>query len=102
MLPHELFLTAVVPDQDAGKARAVLQGITEMRERHQYTFVRHLHRDDSNPRTLDKLKNYYQREKGPVAVRWKELHDILSKQQYIMQEQIDITPELSANDTAYV
>lgn len=94
-MPHEIFLTAVVPDADATKARAVLAGITEMKERHQYTLVRHLQREDSNPKTLDKLKEF-QKEKGANAPRWQELYQILVKQAYVILEQIDVTPEVSA------
>ncbi len=92
-MPHEIFLTAMVPDADATKARAVLGGMTEMRERHQFTKVRYLQREDLNPKSLDKFKEL-QKERGPNAARWQELHQILLKQHYILQERINITQEV--------
>ncbi|KAK3340016.1 mediator complex, subunit Med18 [Lasiosphaeria hispida] len=95
-MPHEIFLTAVVPVADVTTARSVLGGVTEMRERHQFTKVRYLQRQDAGLKTLEKLKEY-QKERGPNAVRWQELHQILLKQSYILQERINITQEVMAN-----
>ncbi|KAK0625965.1 mediator complex, subunit Med18 [Immersiella caudata] len=94
-MPHEVFLTAVVKDADAIKARGVLAGITEMKERHHYLLVRHLERDAANrdPKILNKLKEY-QKERGPNAARWQEFQQILAKQEYIIQEHIDVTREV--------
>ncbi|KAK0704644.1 mediator complex, subunit Med18 [Lasiosphaeris hirsuta] len=96
-MPHEIFLTAVVPDADVTTARSVLGGVTEMRERHQFNRVRYMQRQDAGPKTLDKLKEYYQKERGPNTVRWQELHQILLKQSYILQERISITQEVMAS-----
>lgn len=92
-MPHEIFLTAVVPDADAPKARAVLSGVTEMHERHHFTKIRYLHRKDPGAKSLDPLKSL-QQEKSPNAVRWKELHQILLKQPFIIQERVDISQEM--------
>ncbi|KAK5661048.1 hypothetical protein OQA88_12427 [Cercophora sp. LCS_1] len=91
---HEIFLTAVVPDTALPTARAVLSGLTEMHEHHSYTRVRHLHRGDLSPKSLDKLKEL-SRERNPHAVRWAEFHQILLKQNYVVQERIDTTAKVN-------
>ncbi|KAK0651164.1 mediator complex, subunit Med18 [Cercophora newfieldiana] len=96
-MPHEVFLTAVVKDGDALKARAILAGITEMKERHHYLLVRHMERDPSNrdPKILNKLKEF-QKERSPNAARWLEFQQTLTKQEYVVREHVDITQEVSS------
>ena len=102
-MPHEVFLTAVVKDADAIKARAVLAGIAEMKERHQYLLVRHLerHARDRDPKFHNKLKEY-QKERGPNAARWQEFQHMFSKQEYIIQEHVDVTREVEHANGGYV
>ncbi|KAK3684188.1 mediator complex, subunit Med18 [Podospora appendiculata] len=92
-MPHELFLTAIVPDESMLKARAVLGGVCEMRERHSFTKVRYVRRTDPSPKGLHTIKEL-QKEKGPNLPHWQEMHQILAKQSYVLQELIDITPEV--------
>ncbi|KAK4455420.1 hypothetical protein QBC34DRAFT_389864 [Podospora aff. communis PSN243] len=96
-MPHEVFITAVINDADANKARAILAGITEMKERHQYLLVRHFERGpaDRDPKILDSLKEY-QKERGPNAARWQQFAQTLLRQEYIVQEHIDVTTEVAA------
>jgi len=99
-MPCELFLTAVVPDDRVNTARAILSGVTEMRERRRFTAVCYIHREDSAaPKTLDRLKELQKERGSPNAARWQELHQILLKQSYVLQERVDITQEAS-NPTA--
>ena len=98
-MPHELFLTAIVPDADAVKARSVLGGITEMRERHQFTRVRYLRRPDASPRGLEPLKELH-KEKNAIAARWGELHQIFSRQSYLVQERVNITRYMANAEAA--
>jgi len=92
-MPHEIFLTAVIPDADAPKARAVLSGVTEMHERHHFTKIRYLLRRDPSAKSLEPLRSL-QQEKSPNAVRWKELYQILLKQSFIIQERVDVSQEM--------
>ncbi|KAK3321234.1 Med18 protein-domain-containing protein [Cercophora scortea] len=92
-MPHELFLTAVVPDESTLKARSVLGGVCEMRERHSFTKVRYIRRTDPALKGLHTIKEL-QKEKGPSLPLWQELHQILAKQPYVLQVLIDITPEV--------
>lgn len=101
-MPHEIFMTAVVADLDAAKARAVLTGITETSERHRYTKVRHLHRGDAAPKSLDKLKELGKEPRNPNAPRWQELHQILLAQSYILQERVDVTAEVLNIQSGFV
>lgn len=101
-MPHEIFMTAVVVDADAAKARSVLTGVTETRERHRYTKVRHLHRGDGAPKSLDKLKELGKEPRNPNAPRWQELHQILLAQSYILQERVDITAEVLSRQSGFV
>lgn len=101
-MPHEIFMTAVVADLDAAKARSVLTGVTETRERHRYTKVRHLHRGDAAPKSLDKLKELGKEPRNPNAPRWQELHQILLAQSYILQERVDITVEVLNRQSGFV
>jgi hypothetical protein len=100
-MPHEIFMTAVVPDADATKARSVLTGVTETRERHRYTKIRYMQRDDASPKSLDKLKELGKEPRNPNAARWQELHQILLAQSYIVQERVDITPEVLSRKSGY-
>ncbi|KAK1761505.1 hypothetical protein QBC47DRAFT_30572 [Echria macrotheca] len=95
MVLYEVYLTAAVSDADAPKARALLGGVTEMSERHQFTKVRYLQREDPKPNSLDRFKELA-KEKSPNASRWEQLHQILSKQSYILQERVNITNEVAS------
>jgi hypothetical protein len=101
-MPHEIFMTAIVPDGDATKARSVLTGVTETRERHRYTKIRYMQREDASPKTLDKFKELGKESRNPHAARWQELHQILLAQSYIVQERVDITPEVLSRKSGYV
>lgn len=94
---HEIFLTSPIPDASLPTARAVLSGLTSMHEHHTYTRVRHLHRDDLSPKSLDKLKELARERipRDPNAARWGEFHQILTKQNYIVQERWDVTSEMT-------
>ncbi|KAK3314840.1 mediator complex, subunit Med18 [Apodospora peruviana] len=92
-MPHEIFLTAIVPDDYAFNARAVLAGHTEMREQHRFTKVRYMRREEFGVKGLPTNKDL-QKERGPNAALWQELHQIFLKQSYIIQERTDITDEI--------
>lgn len=94
-MTHEIFMTAVVQGEDAIKARAILGGYTEMRERHRFTRVRHRTRQEFGIKGLPSIKEL-QKERGPNAQVWQELHQIFIKQAYTIQERVDITDEALA------
>ncbi|KAM7186952.1 hypothetical protein V8F20_011181 [Naviculisporaceae sp. PSN 640] len=91
-MTHEIFMTAVVHGDDTIKARAFLAGYTEMRERHRFTRVRHQTRQEFGIKGLPSIKEL-QKERGPNAQVWQELHQIFMKQSYTMQERADVTDE---------
>ena len=101
-MPHEIFMTAIVPDADAPKARSVLTGMTEARERHRYIKVRFMQREEASPKSLDKLKELGKDTRNPNAARWQELLQTLLAQSYIIQERIDITSEITNRRAGYV
>jgi len=90
-MTHEIFLTAVVnSDEDAIKARAILRGYTEIRERQRFTKVRHMVRN--GVKGLPTIKEL-QKERTPNLPIWTELHQILMKGAYIIQERTDVSDE---------
>lgn len=94
-MTHEIFLTAVVDsDEDAVKARAILCGYTEMKERQRFTKVRHMLRDgnDNGVKGFPTIKEL-QKERTANSAIWQELHQIFMKQSYIVQERTDVTNE---------
>ncbi|KAK4122512.1 hypothetical protein N657DRAFT_575335 [Parathielavia appendiculata] len=91
-MSYELFMSAIVGDTDAAKARALLGGFTEMRERHQITRVQHYELHDTAAKGLPTIKQI-QKERRPTAPQWHELHQILAKQPFILQMRTDITDE---------
>lgn len=94
-MTHEIFMTAVVPGEDAIKARAILGGYTEMRERRRFTRVRHQTREEFGIKGLPTIKEL-QKERGPNAQVWQELHQIFVRQAYTIQERVDVTDEILA------
>ncbi|KAK3386879.1 mediator complex, subunit Med18 [Podospora didyma] len=97
---HEIFLTAVVKDADIPVAMAVLGGMTEMREQRQFTRVRYLQRDAA-VKGLPTIKEI-QKEKVPTTAQYTELHQILLKQSYLLQERVNITDDLRPAESAEV
>ncbi|KAK0612799.1 mediator complex, subunit Med18 [Bombardia bombarda] len=96
---NEIFLTAIVADAEAQKARTILAGITEMREQHHITKTRHLRRDLA----VSGLPTIRQLQKGPAgpagqktpnAAAWQELHSAFLRQSYIIQRRLDITDDV--------
>ncbi|KAK1828308.1 hypothetical protein QBC39DRAFT_359657 [Podospora conica] len=92
-MTYEIFMTAVVKDQDVAKARSVLTGVTECRERHRYTKISHMERQDREPKSLDKFKELGKETRHPDAPRWQELHQTLLRTPYVMQMRVDVTSE---------
>ncbi|KAK4101795.1 hypothetical protein N658DRAFT_424939 [Parathielavia hyrcaniae] len=89
-MSYELFMSAVVGDADAAKARALLGGFTEMRERHRVTRIQHYEPHDIAIKGLPVIKQL-QKERRPAALQWQELHQILVKQPFILHTRTDIT-----------
>lgn len=94
-MTHEIFMTALIADEDAIKARAILHGFTEMPERHRFTKVRYMWRKEFGVKGLPTIKEL-QKERGANAATWQELHQIFTKQPYIVLELIDVTEETLA------
>lgn len=94
-MPHEMFLSAVVRDADVPKARALLGGFTEMRERHQYTRIQHYEPQDLAVKGFQAIKEL-QKERGPNVSQWQELHQILVRQPSTLQVRISVTEEMQA------
>lgn len=97
-MPHEIFLAAVVPEPDVNKARALLGGFTEMRERHQYTRIHHYQPQDPTIKGFPAIKEL-QKERRPNTPQWQELHQILLRQPSILQVRIEITEEVQNAQT---
>ncbi|KAK3303958.1 uncharacterized protein B0T15DRAFT_225003 [Chaetomium strumarium] len=89
-MPHEIFLSAIVADADVARARALLGGYTEMRERHAYTRVQHYQPQDLSVKGFPTIKQVL-REPTPSNARWQELHQILVKQPSVLHLRFDIT-----------
>ncbi len=85
---HELFLTAVVPDEDASQARAVLQGFCMTRERHHFTHVVYYQPQGLG---LPAVKTTVKNGLPQNAKLWAELHQILSKQAYLVQNRFELS-----------
>ncbi|KAM7220846.1 hypothetical protein V8F06_003740 [Rhypophila decipiens] len=91
-MTHEVFMTTVVANNEVTRARALLRGFTEIRERHRFTRVRHL---TPGAKGLPAIKDL-QKERGPNAQVWQELHQIFTRQSYIIQDRVDVTDEALA------
>jgi hypothetical protein len=91
-MTYELFMNAIVSGADEAKARALLGGFTEMRERHQVTRVQHYEPEDTAVKGLPTIKQL-QKERRPTAPQWQELHQILAKQPFILHVRTDTTEE---------
>ena len=92
-MPHEIFLAAVVQDADVPKARALLGGFSEMRERHQYTRIQHYVPQDVSIKGFPAIKEL-QKERGPNTPKWQELHQILVRQPSTLQVRTLVTEEV--------
>lgn len=101
-MPHEIFLSAVVADADALKARALLGGFTETSgQHHQFTRVQHYEPQDATVKGFATIKQL-QKERAPTTQQWQELHQILAKQPSILQVRTDVTEEVqNAVTTGY-
>ena len=76
---YELFLVAIVSDQEATAARAVLQGFCSMTERHSFTYVRYFLATAAGLPTIKALQ------KTQNSGLWHSLHQTLLKQAFIVQ-----------------
>ena len=97
-MPHEIFLAAIVPEPDLNKARALLGGFTEMRERHQFTRIQHYQPQDPTVKGFPTIKEL-QKERGPNTPQWQELHQILVRQPSALQVRTKITEEVQTTKT---
>ncbi|KAL2260273.1 hypothetical protein VTK26DRAFT_5759 [Humicola hyalothermophila] len=95
-MPHDIFLAAVVLNPDVPKARALLGGFTEMRERHQFTRIQHYVPKDAVIKGFSNIKEL-QKERGPNAAKWQELHQILARQPSTLQVRTIITDEVQSS-----
>jgi mediator of RNA polymerase II transcription subunit 18 len=89
-MPHEIFLSAIVVDTDEARARALLGGYTEMRERHVYTRIQHYEPQDRSIKGLPTIKQLL-KEPTPSNAQWQELHQILVKQPSVLNLRFDVT-----------
>ncbi|KAK4233112.1 hypothetical protein C8A03DRAFT_19742 [Achaetomium macrosporum] len=89
-MPQEIFLSAVVANADETKARALLGGFTEMRERHSFTRVRHYEPQDPSVKGFPTIRQL-QKDSAPSNAQWQELQQILAKQPSVLQLRTDIT-----------
>lgn len=78
---YEFFLAAIVSDGDLLQARALLQGYCAMPESHQFHQVL-FYRGPDRPNGFKRVKDI---EKSPNAKPFRELHQYLTKQSFILQ-----------------
>jgi hypothetical protein len=95
-MTFDIFLTACIQDADVPKARTIISGVTERRERHQFTRVQHYEPQDPTVKGFSTIKQLQKdRASGPGATPppWQELHQILVKQPSFFHLRTDITEE---------
>ncbi|CAK7220185.1 hypothetical protein SCUCBS95973_004072 [Sporothrix curviconia] len=97
---HELFITAVVPDADIERAKALLQGLTGMTARHS------LHRllyfaGPPQPRGLSVKRSIPQPIQPAQGRLWAELHQQMVRQSFVLQARYPVNmAELGASPAA--
>jgi len=85
----EYFLTAYVPDDDIGPARAVLQGVCGTYGRHEFKRVLFY----SGPDTPDGFKKIKTVDKSPNKASFVELQRYLAKQSFILRLEYPVTEQ---------
>lgn len=93
-MPHEIFLTCLVGQDQAFKARSLLFGFTGSAERHQYRRIQHCEAHEPSVKGLSTTVKQLQKERVPTTPQWQELHQILAKQPSVLQLRTDITEEV--------
>jgi mediator of RNA polymerase II transcription subunit 18 len=92
-MPHDIFMAAVVAGADMVKARTLVGGFTEMRERHLFDRIQHYEPQGLAVKGFPKAKEL-QKERPPNGPLWQELHQILAKQPATLQVHTKITDEV--------
>ena len=93
-MTYDIFLTACIQDADVQKARTIISGVTERRERHQFTRIQHYEPQDPSVRGFSTIKQLQKdRASATGAPPWQELHQILVKQPSFFHLRTDITEE---------
>lgn len=83
---YEIFITAVVQNEDILKARAILAGVTKSQEYHHFMRIQHFEPQDLSTRGLPTIKEIQkERNTNPHVPAWVELNTILLKQQYTVR-----------------
>ncbi|CAK7234833.1 hypothetical protein SEUCBS140593_009080 [Sporothrix eucalyptigena] len=81
---HELFITAVVPDADIERAKALLQGLSGMTARHNVTRVLYF-AGPQQPRGLAVKRSIPQPIQPAQGRLWAELHQQMVRQSFVLQ-----------------
>ncbi|KAK3990478.1 mediator complex, subunit Med18 [Cladorrhinum sp. PSN332] len=81
---HDIFLTAVIQDEDVLKARAILAGVTKSQEYHLFMRIQHFEPKDQSVKGLPLIKELT-KERNNHTPNWLELNSILLKQAYTLQ-----------------
>ncbi|KAK4164967.1 mediator complex, subunit Med18 [Cladorrhinum sp. PSN259] len=81
---HDIFITAVVHDDDILKARAILAGATKSQEYHYFMRTQHFEPTDTSVKGLPLHKELI-KERNAHTPLWNELNSILLKQAYTLQ-----------------
>lgn len=92
-MTYEIFLAACIQDADVQKARTIVSGVTERRERHQFTRVQHYEPQDPTVKGFSTIKQL-QKDRSPTTPQWQELHQILVKQPSFFHLRTDITEDV--------
>ena len=81
---HEIFLTAVVNNDDVARARAILSGVLVVRERHIFEHIVHYYGPLGITQGLPAIKEIQKKALPPNVKLWNELHQYMGKFPYIL------------------